>query len=98
MNDLILDNNLDLAIQNGDFLIDDCEQQNQELILIATQGSFRESPLTGVGIAKYIKSSFSVSKIDQLRQKIRLQLQYDGYQTVNTQINSFTDIQIQAER
>jgi hypothetical protein len=98
MTDIILDNNLDLAIQNGDFVLDDCEQQNQELILVATQGSFRDSPLTGVGITRYIKSSFTVAKVDQLRQKIRLQLQYDGYTTVNTKINSFTDIQIQAER
>lgn len=98
MTDFILDNNLDLSISNGDFLIDDAEQQNQELILIATQGSFRQSPLTGVGMVKYLKSSFTVAQVDKLRQKIRLQLQYDGYTTINTTINSFTDIQITASR
>jgi len=49
MNDIILDNNMDLAIVNGDFVIDDAEEQIQQLILIATQGSFRASPLTGIG-------------------------------------------------
>lgn len=98
MTDIMLDNNLDLVIKDGDFVIDDSEQQHQELILIATRGSFRESPLTGVGIIKYIKSGFTVAAVDALRQKIRLQLQYDGYTNVATQINSFTDIQIQADR
>ena len=98
MNDIILDNNMDLAIVNGDFVVDDAEEQIQELILIATQGSFRASPLTGIGIVKYLKSSFTVDKIDQLRQQIILQLQYDGYTTVKTVINSFTDIEIEATR
>lgn len=98
MNDILLDDNMDLAIQNGDFVMGDAEEQIQQLILIATQGSFRNSPLTGVGIIKYIKSSFTVDKVDQLRQKIRLQMQYDGYTSVNTQINSFLDIDIEATR
>jgi len=98
MRDIMLDNDLDLAIENGDFVVDDCEQQNQELILIATQGSFRESPLTGVGIIKLYKSAFTLSAVDTLRQKIRLQLQYDGYTNTSVTINSFTDIEIEATR
>jgi hypothetical protein len=98
MKDILLDDDLDLAIENGDFVIGDSEQQHQELILIAQQGSFRASPLTGVGISKYYKSAFSVANIDKLRQKIRLQLQFDGYTSVKTTINSFEDIQIEAER
>lgn len=98
MNDILLDDDMDLAIENGDFVVDDAEQQHQELILIAPQGSFRGSPLTGVGITRYYKSAFTVANIDKLRQKIRLQMQYDGYNTVKTVINSFEDIQIQSER
>ncbi len=98
MNDILLDDDLDLAIENGDFVIGDSEEQHQELILIAFQGSFRASPLTGIGITRYYKASFSVGNIDKLRQKIRLQMQYDGYKTVKTAINSFEDIEIEAER
>lgn len=98
MTDILLDDNMDLLISNGDFVIDDSEEQVQELILVANQGSFRESPLTGIGIIKFVKSRFTVDQIDALRQKIRLQLQYDGYDTVKTQINSFTDIEITATR
>lgn len=98
MTDILLDDNMDLAIVNGDFVMGDAEEQIQQLILMATQGSFRNSPLTGVGIIKYLKASFTVDKVDQLRQKIRLQLQYDGYKSVDTQINSFLDIDIEATR
>lgn len=98
MKDILLNNDLDLEISNGDFVVADAEEQHQELIMIATQGSFRENPLVGVGIARFIKSSFSVAEVDRLRQKIRLQLQYDGYSNVSAQINSFEDIQIKAER
>jgi hypothetical protein len=98
MTDIILDDNMDLLIENGDFVIADSEEQVQQLILIATQGSFRGSPVTGIGIINYIKSQFTVGQIDKLRQKIKLQLQYDGYTNVSTQINSFIDIDIEATR
>lgn len=98
MNDIILDEDLDLAVSAGDFVIGDSEEQHQQLILIASQGSFRESPLTGVNIAQYIKTGFTQAQIDKLRQKIRLQLQYDGYQRSVVKINSFDDIQLNAER
>lgn len=98
MTDILLDDSLDLSIEKGDFAADDAEQQHQELILISPQGCWRDSPLTGVGIARYYKSAFTVAQVDKLRQKIRLQYQFDGYTSVKTQINSFEDIQIQAER
>jgi hypothetical protein len=101
MSDIKLTDNLDLAIENGDFVTMDetgAEEQYQELILLASQGSFRESPLTGVNIVSYIKKRFTVADVDKLRQKIILQMQYDGYSSVNTTINSFTDIEIDASR
>jgi len=98
MTDILLDDNLDLLIQNGDFVIGDAEEQIQQLILMASQGSFRNSPLTGVNIVQYIKSRLGPAEIDALKQKIKLQFQYDGYITVNTVINSISDIEISASR
>lgn len=98
MKDIRLDEEMDLGIAHGDLVISDAEQQHQELILIATQGSFRKDPLIGVGIASYYKSSFTGFDIDRLKQNINIQLQYDGYQRIKTIINSFEDIQIKAER
>jgi len=98
MNDFILDDDLDLKIENGDFVIGDAEEQNQQLLLIASQGSFRASPLTGVNVAQYLKTGFTQLQIDKLNQKIKLQLQFDGYLRSDVKINSFEDIQINAER
>ncbi|WP_443937103.1 hypothetical protein [Pedobacter sp. MW01-1-1] len=98
MTDLILDDNLDIAIEYGDFVLDDAEEQHQQLILIASKGSFRASPLTGVNIGRYVKRRFTQKDIDTLKQQIRLQFQYDGYSQSFVQINSFEDIQINANR
>lgn len=98
MIDVLLNDDLDLAIDSGDFIADEAEEQHQQLILIASQGSFRESPLTGVNITQYIKTGFTQAQIDALKQKIRLQFQYDGYKQSFITINSFEDIQINAKR
>jgi len=98
VNDIMLDDNLDLLIQNGDFVIGDAEEQIQQLILIASQGSFRESPLTGINIVTYLKSRMTPGLVDALKQKIKLQFQYDGYTTVTPTIDSFTDIDIEVSR
>jgi hypothetical protein len=76
----------------------DAEQQIQELILLASQGSFRNSPLTGVNIIQYLKSRLSPALIDQLTQKIKLQFQYDGYTYVQPTIDTFGNIDIAASR
>lgn len=98
MTDLLLDDEYDIAIDGGDFVGADSEEQHQQLILVASKGSFRESPLTGVNISQYIKTRFTQIDIDKLKQQIRLQFQYDGYSQTFTQINSFDDIQINAQR
>lgn len=98
MIDLLLDDSLDIAIEYGDFVAADGEEQHQQLILLASKGSFRDSPLTGVNVGRYVKNRFAQKDIDALKQQIRLQFQYDGYGQSFIQINSFEDIQINAQR
>jgi len=98
MNDILLDNNLDLLIVNGDFVVDNADEQIQELLLIANQGSFRESPLTGVALVNYLKKQFTPTQVDALKQTIQLQWLYDGFTSANVTINSFSDIEIDAQR
>jgi hypothetical protein len=98
MNDIILDDNMDLSIIAGDFVVDDCENQIQQILLIAQPGNFRDSPLTGVGIINYLKGQLTPSLVDSLTKKIQIQWQYDGYAGVNVVVNSFTDIEIVANR
>lgn len=52
--DLLLDDDLDLVIQGGDFAISESTEQHQRLLLLSEQGEWRENPAVGVGINSMI--------------------------------------------
>ncbi|CAA0153108.1 hypothetical protein [Tenacibaculum maritimum] len=76
MKDLLLDENGDLAIVDGDFVIGESDQQNVEILLVSNKGEFKEFPLVGFGAINYIKSN--VSEIE-FKRDLKLQLEYIGY-------------------
>jgi hypothetical protein len=74
--DITLDDNFDLIIENGDFKVSDSDMQHIQLICITDVGHWKQSPLLGVGIEKYISSS---GQTDALKRAINIQLASDGY-------------------
>lgn len=74
--DIILDDDLDLIIENGDFKVADSDQQHVLLIVNTTLGSFKNAPLMGVGIRQYLSSS---GETDALKRAMTVQLGADGY-------------------
>jgi hypothetical protein len=74
--DITLDDNLDLIIENGDFKVSDSDMQHIELICLTDVGHWKQFPLLGVGIMKYIASS---GQQDALKRAINIQLASDGY-------------------
>ncbi len=74
--DITLDDTLDLLIDNGDFKISDSDMQHIQLICITDLGHWKQFPLLGVGIEKYIASS---AQTDALKRSINIQLAADGY-------------------
>ncbi|MCT4698087.1 hypothetical protein [Tenacibaculum haliotis] len=76
MVDFLLDENGDLAIENGDFVLGETDQQNVELLLFSNKGEFKEFPLVGFGAINYIKSN--VSEIE-FKRDLKIQLEYIGY-------------------
>lgn len=94
MNDLLLDENLDLKIINGDFVIADTEVQDIELLISSSKGSWKEHPTTGVGIAQLIKSRATEVRI---KRDINEQLTLDGF--INIDINiDYPEIHVDANR
>lgn len=95
--DIILDDNNDLLIKNGDFVIRESDSQHIQLIIESAFGSWKQFPLCGVGINKYIKSSGQQSA---LKREIRVQLEADGMTNVNITSNSseLFDLTITADR
>lgn len=52
------------------------DYQNINLVVLANKGDFKEHPIVGVGIAKYLKS---VGRASELRREISVQLSAIGY-------------------
>lgn len=51
--DILLNENYDLSLENGDFVPGESTTQHQEHILVADEGEFRQYPFAGVGIRKW---------------------------------------------
>lgn len=81
--DLILNDNKDLTIKDGDFVIGDSKEQDAELILLSHQGDWKQSPLTGVNLRNDINSNLNVNSIAR---KIKIQLQNDGIYNINIEL------------
>lgn len=69
MNDLLLDNNGDLKIENGDFVIGDATLQNQNAILQSQKGEFKEHPEVGVGLDNGILDENPREIISEIRKQ-----------------------------
>lgn len=79
MNDILLDTTGDLLIQNNDLVIGYSDNQQQEHILIANKGEFREFPEIGVGIAQMINDDDWISVLIEAKKN----LEYDGMKMNN---------------
>lgn len=75
MNDFNLDNDNNLQIMNGDFLVRDCSNQDAKLILIYHPGHLKSDPQLGVGIDNMILGQLS----PLIKKTITEQLGNDGY-------------------
>jgi hypothetical protein len=75
--DYLLDDDGDLKIVNGDFVIGDSDLQNINDILISEQGWWKEFPALGAGISKLLKGKVIPTLVESL---IKAQLESDGFQ------------------
>lgn len=66
----------DLVIKNGDFVISNSDQQHVEDLIKSYTGHYKEFPLIGVGVDRFINSS---GKDQEIKRLIKLQLEADGY-------------------
>lgn len=86
--DISLDDNDDLQIVNGDFVIDFSDQQHIADTINAYAGWWKEFPTDGVGIQLYQNSSAGGQ---QLARKIKIELEKDGYKVDNPVIEFGSD-------
>lgn len=88
--DILLDNNEELVIQDGDFKIGPSDLQHVYHIIRIPKGAWKQFPLTGVGEARFLNAPLGAS----LRRDIQLQLQADGYRLKSIGLkNNALDVQ-----
>ena len=85
MTDILLDNNDDLVIQNGDFVIEDSKWQEVGIIIRLNQGELKSDPVLGPSLIKKMKSNNSNLEIEEA---LRLHLKRDNknYDELKNQI------------
>jgi hypothetical protein len=93
-NDILLDENGDLKIANGDFVIGDSNDQEIENLLVSAKGAFKEFPLVGGDIGKMLKSR---SGQTAALKEIKYQLTNDGFDDLKIKIDE-QDINVRATR
>lgn len=75
MKDILVDENNELKIINGDFSIGDSASQSVEQILISRRGDWKESPQVGCDIQR--SKNGVIGRF--LERNIRVQLEADGF-------------------
>jgi hypothetical protein len=79
MTDFLLDDNGDLLIKDGDFVIGFSDNQHQLDILVATKGEFKEYPELGVGISEMLSDDDFMDLLIEAKKN----LEYDGMKINN---------------
>ena len=75
----------ELVIENGDFVVQESENQHIEHILRANEGDYLQYPKSGAGVNIKILNS-SLNSIE-LRKKIKRGLEDDGYKLTDFEVN-----------
>lgn len=73
--DILLTNNLDVAIANGDFVIGESLDQEVQILLEMAQGELKEDPLLGADLFRMINANATPT---DLKQVVKVQLARDG--------------------
>lgn len=69
-------------------------EQHVEHLLLAQQGEYKQSPLTGIGILNYINAPMDTKRRGELERNIQLQLEADGARNVKVTVNRYGRVRI----
>ena len=85
--DILLDSNESLqATTDGDFVVGDASNQLMYYIIVSSTGNWKEFPLVGVGMVKYLNSDISRFEIEQI---IKGQLRTDVFHRASVDASTF---------
>lgn len=90
MKDLLLQDN-DLAIEDGDFVIDTSDDQNIVLLLRLSKGSVKQYPTVGFGEERLLGGVFNA----KMRRVVQMAVGEDGYQVTGFSQDEFGNIKVE---
>lgn len=91
MIDILLTDDNDIDIVNGDFNLGYSDNQQQKLILSTNKGDWKEYPILGVGIEDILDNDNYVGVLIEIKK----QLQYDGMNVNNVKFEENGKITIE---
>lgn len=92
--DIMLDENYDLLIVGGDFVVAESTQQHQALLLLTEKGQIDQYPLCGVGILSWLLDDDSDTNM--LHHAIESQFKTDGLQIEILNLSKLPQVIIKA--
>lgn len=81
--DILLDDDNVLRIENGDFVVGASDGQHAKLIMLSERGSWRRTPLAGLGARKLVNSNVTGLQALSVKKEVYEQFEADGMR-VNT--------------
>jgi hypothetical protein len=96
--DILVDDNGDRLIANGDFVVGPSDAQHMQHLLWATPGTYKQNPQMGVGIFNMINATTGPVDMNALRSRIVKNATADGMQVNNLELNNLTDMVIDVDR
>lgn len=76
-NDILLNENNDVLIVDGDFVIGHSDQQHVKHIVEAFKGEYKSNPLVGFGVVGFLKRDDKIES--EFKRDLKIQLENDGY-------------------
>lgn len=93
-NDILLDENNNLLIVDGDFVCGLSDQQHVKHLVEAFKGEYKSTPLVGFGALNYLKRDEKIES--EFRRDLKIQLENDGYTNAKIDIaKGFNNLQIE---
>lgn len=90
--DILLNDDFDLQLVAGDFVVGESTAQHQKLLILSDKGEFKEIPMRGVGSRRYLEDDTP----DNLAREIRTEFAADGMTVNKIQIAADLTIQVGA--
>ena len=93
MEDILLDNDFDILILNGDLEVGEPTNQHQALILLYEKGHLRETPWLGVGLHSWLNDDGLIG----LREEIQKMVELDGARVKRLEVYNNGKIELETE-